>query len=86
MQAIVETMNNGIRFEVAVVGDGSIDDPFRPEVFDTHPTGYFHLERVDESTSTAVVWLNKNRSPGAVVTDIRNANAPLGTVLKETGT
>lgn len=81
---VEETKSNGIKFEVVVNGDGTEGNPYQPAIFDTHPDGYYHLESVDVLNLLAVAWVDKARSPEAVVDDIRNEVAPLGTVLEET--
>jgi len=80
---VKETKRNGLHIECALNGTGTETDPYRPAVYDTHNTAFFHLDsaEIDYTIKIARVWVNKLRTDPNVLDSIKATY----TVLEETG-
>lgn len=83
-EQIKETKDNGCFIECKLLGDGTEEDHFRPEIFDTYPTTYKHLDAkdIDYVAKTVKLWVNKKKSPPAEINKIK-ADVKI-TKIKET--
>ena len=77
------TKDNGILIECKLLGDGSEENPYRPEVFDNYD-GYYHLNKkdIDYTNKTVKIWVSKKKSKPATITAIKADNKL--TKIKET--
>jgi len=82
-EQIKETKDNGVYIECDLIGDGSSENPFQPEVFLTYK-GYYHLDTkdIDYTNKKAKVWVNKIKTKNTEINKMK-ADSKL-TVVKET--
>lgn len=71
-EKIKETKSNGIFVEVPLIGDGSDNNAFRPQIFD-EGNFYVHLDadEINYEHKKARVWINKKRTPDKDIKNLR---------------
>jgi len=75
IKRILETKSNGILVEVPLIGDGTPENPYRPQL----PQGvYIHIDAnihgistIDYKNKKARVWINKKRSSEKAIKEIK---------------
>jgi len=79
---IKETKNNGYYVECDLIGDGSEDNPYRPEIFNYG--GYYHLDTkdIDYTNKKVKLWVSKKETKPEVISAIKKHNKIK--ILKET--
>jgi len=82
---IKETKENGLYIECNLLGDGTPENPFRPEIFDLFPEAYTHLDTVDidYQNKKCKVWVSKIRTAKTHLANIQKHSKLK--ILKETG-
>jgi len=82
-EKVKDTKDNGLYVECKLLGDGSEENPYMPEIFNTYK-GYYHLDTrdIDYTNKTVKVWVNKKKTTPAELTKLRNDNTI--TKIKET--
>jgi hypothetical protein len=68
---IKETKDNSVYLECDLIGDGTEENPYMPEVFKTNPNAYFHLDMkdIDYTTRKVKIYVSKINTN---VSDIQN--------------
>jgi len=67
---ISETKADGIEYECNIIGDGTDENPYRPEIFDDQ--GYYHFDVSTISGGKCKVWVNKKRTNAATLQSIKS--------------
>jgi len=82
-EKIKDTKQNGLYIECKLLGDGSDENPFHPEVFETYK-GYYHLDSrdIDYTNKKVKIWVAKKSTPTAELNKIKNDSKI--TKIKET--
>jgi len=80
---VKDTKDNGVLIECKLLGDGSDENPYRPEVFDKYD-GYYHFDTkyMDKIGHTCKIWVNKKKTSTTNINKIKN-DVDI-TVIKET--
>jgi len=79
-EKIKDTKDNGIYYECSLIGDGTDENPYRPEIFKYK--GYYHFDTSTINAGKCRIWINKNRTKSSELTKIKNDNK--FTKIKET--
>lgn len=81
-EKIKDTKDNGIYIECDLLGDGTEDAPYKPEVFNYK--GYYHLDKkdIDYTNKKAKVWVNKKKTKANELQNIKKDSK--NKIIKET--
>ena len=88
MSRIHDARQNGIRFEIAVHGDGSEFDAFRPKRQDLDMSAAYVLAdtySIGGAQDTVEMWADKAKTDSKTLDKIRNADNPVLRFIEETG-
>lgn len=83
MPSADSTRQHGIKIETPMAGDGSMQDPRRPQVFAELDEAYWHFE--GHAGGSAAVWLNTRCSATAAVEQARDGTITGSVVADNSG-
>lgn len=72
-ELIAQRKQNAIRMTVPIIGDGSQEDPRRPDV--PVAGAHYHTDWSTENAGEVTIWLNKDMTNPSIVGQVRSAIA-----------
>jgi len=82
-EKIKDTKDNGILIECNIIGAGTQENPYRPEIFDKY-NGYYHYDTTLNAGNKCRIWVNKKKTKDTELSKIRN-DATLTKIKETTG-
>jgi hypothetical protein len=70
-EKIKDTKEHGILYRTSLLGDGTQENPYSPEIMKEGAYFHFDTKTIDKINNTAEVWVNKKKTSKAVKDKIK---------------